>query len=214
MTNRWVLPLLAVAGLGLVVADADAGRRAVRVDSGGWTQHALGAEACPGSIHTSTLVQYAGLTFSGRNHPAFLAETYCQTSNPGEFDQFTFFQGDEPVLAAFVGDNDGDEVTAIRYVYLDGPPFEDPDGFQWAFYFFPDELTVVGLYGLVTHVFDDTSYITDGWVDYWNGATDGYDGEYFCVHHGIWIGSWDGTLEDTGSACLAALQRVFGDGFE
>ena len=184
----------------------------MRVDSGSWETHALGPTNCPGSLNTSTLVHYEGLEFSGRNHPAFLQDTSCQVPIPGEFNQFTFFHGDELVLGAFVGANEDDAVTAIRYTYLDGAA--EPDGFQWAFYFFPRELTVVGLYGLETHLFDSTSYISDGSVDYWDGARDGYEGEYFCFREGAWIGTWDGTLEDTGSACLAALQQVFGNGFE
>lgn len=215
MKGRWIMPVLPALVLALAAGEADAGRRALRIDFGGeWTTvEDLDSPQCAGASEADTLVDFGDFVFSGREDAIYLADAYCQVSVDGEFSGGNFF--DEPGLQALIGDNADNAVTAIRYVYLDGFRFDfgTTDGFQWGFYFFPDGLTVVGLYGLEQVALTASSYITQGATLRWNGAL-GYDGEYFCVQDGAWLGSWDGTLEDAGSACLLALQRVFGDGFE
>jgi hypothetical protein len=208
------MPALPALVLALAAGEADASRRALRIDFGGeWTTEALGTPQCAGTSATDTLVDFGGFVFSGREDAAYLADAYCQLSVDGVFSGSSFF--DEPGLQALIGDNTDNAVTAIRYAYLDADRFgaPAPEGFQWGFYFFPDGLTVVGLYGLVDVALTATSYITQGATLRWNG-TMGHDGEYFCIQDGAWLGTWDGTLADAGSACLLALQRVFGDGFE
>lgn len=215
MKGRWIMPALPALLLGMAATDADASRRALRIDFGGeWTTvEDLDSAQCAGASEADTLVALGEFVFSGREDAAYLVDAYCQVSVDDVFSGSSFF--DEPGLQFLIGDNADNAVTAIRYAYLDGDRFDDPapEGFQWGFYLFPDDLVVVGLYGLVDVPLTASSYITQAATLRWSGVQ-GYDGEYFCVQAGAWLGTWSGTLDDAGSACLLALQRVFGNGFE
>lgn len=209
MMVRWLLVLLCV-GVG---SDALAARRGIRIDFGGeWQPEGSIGGGCPGTTAGSTVLVRNGVTFAGREDNAFLVDAYCQLSTPGQWGASSFF-GFEPGLASLIGANADNAVQAIRYAYLDTLRFDNPTGFQWIFYDFPNALTVVGLYGFVNTVLTDQSYIRQGNTFLWRG-TDGYDGEYFCFLGGTYIGTWNGELNDTGSACLGALQLLFRSGFE
>ena len=214
MTRRLVLRGLVFVLCALLAMDAFAARRGVRIDFGSeWqTSESIGSAGCPGTTGGSTLVTRDGFTFSGRDNNIHLTDAYCQRSTPDEWGASSFF-GLEPGLAALVGPNDDNAVQAIRYSFLDADRFDGPTGFQWIFYEFPNGVTLVGLYGLVDAVLDNTSYIDAGSSFLWRGS-DGYDGEYFCFHDGDFVGTWNGDPAVDPDACLAPLQEIFGDGFE
>ena len=216
MSNQAFRYLL-FAALASMALDAHAARRAVRIDgfADTWTvQLATGSTDCPGTTAgataADTLIQRLGFTFSGRENAAHTAFTYCQTANPGTLTQANYTYGDESDLATLFG-NDPNAVSGIRYAFFDDDPFGGtPTGFQWAFYTFPNGVTVATLYGFETQILDATSYIS-GPVAVWSG-TDGYDGEYFCFRPNQYIGAWNGLLTDTTSPCLQALQAPAANG--
>lgn len=196
-------------------ADALAARRTVRVDFGGeWDTRQIGTADCPGSTVGSTLVLRDGITFSGRENAAHLVDDYCQISIDDAWNSSSFFQGDETGLAALVGPNTDNAVRAIRYSYLDDIRFDSPTGFQWGFYLFPNQVTIVALYGLEGTTLDATSYIRQAGGFLWRADLDGYDGEYFCFLGNLYLGPWSGDPAEPGSACMQALNTVFQDGFE
>ncbi len=213
----------------------EAAQRSIRIDFVGDWGNALSLDACPGSTTANTLVTWGGdfdtYTFSGQSDPAFNfnTDTYCQITvaydplQPGDayFSSASFFTGDEPGLAAMVGANLDNHATAVRYAYLAGNRFDNPNGFQWAFYEFRNEITVVGLYGLTgIPLTDQHAYISPG---IWQGGTDGYDGEYFCFrsYFGVfgaqfvdYLGTWNGTLAEQDNVCLQEIATIFEDGME
>ncbi len=211
MSSRIFRYLLFVV-LASAAIDASAARRGTRIDgfADTWTvQLAMGTPDCPGTTAgataADTLIQRLGFTFSGRENAVHTTLTYCQTANPGTLTQAGYTYPDETELASLFG-NDPNAVTGIRYALLDDDPFSGgtPTGFQWAFYTFPNGVTVATLYGFETQVLDATSYI-NGPVAVWSGAS-GYNGEYFCFRPNQYIGAWNGLLSDTTSPCLQALQ--------
>ena len=201
-----------------VALDASAARRGTRIDGfgGGWSnQLAMGSASCPGTTAGSsaadTLVQRLGFTFSGRENAVHTTFTYCQTADPGTLTQTGYTYPDEAALASLFG-NDPNAVSGIRYSFFDVDPFSgsSPTGFQWAFFTFPNGVTVAALYGFESDTLDATSYI-NGVASVWSG-TDGYDGQYFCFRPNQYIGAWNGDLSDTGSPCLQALQTPAASG--
>lgn len=215
MSGRTYFPVLLVLSLSVPLSDLHAARRTVRVDFGGeWDTRQIGTADCPGSTVGSTLVLRDGITFSGRDNPAHLADDYCQISIDDAWNSTSFFQGDEAGLASLVGANTDNAVRAIRYSYLDDLRFDSPTGFQWGFYLFPNQITIVGLYGLESTTLDATSYIRQGGNFLWRADLDGYDGEYFCFVGSTYLGTWSGDPGEPGSACMQAFSTVFRDGFE
>ncbi len=211
---------IVIAALLLTLAcppvDAGGVRRSVRIDGfGAWDEFAIGSSSCAGTTVGSTLVEFNGFTFSGRDSLDHLVDTYCQIPPPGEFNSSTFTYPDEAGLRALIGDNANDAIRAVRYSFLDAPRFDfTATGFQWTFYHFPYDLVVVGLYGFEATELDHRSYISSNQGTIWDGGLDGYDSQYFCFEADRFIGTWDGNLDNLESICLASLQRVFLDGFE
>jgi len=138
---------------------------------------------------------------------------YCQQSRPWtpgaypeEYLNREILPADEADLANMIGSNTNNAVSAIRYSFLgDYPQFLY--GRQWTFYFFPDGLTVVALYGpqdgQTTYEgiwdFNYPGYIWKADVNVWNG-------EYFCFRDGDYI-----------SDCVTPPpppEEIFRDGFE
>ena len=224
----WCVALL----FGGCASHAAAATRGIRIDFvGDWgaAPFDIGTSDCAGTSASNVLVVRNGFTFSGDSDPNlhFNVDTYCQKTTPFDpgnpsdpyFSRTSFFTGDETGLAAMVGTNTDNAVSGIRYAYLGGNRFNNPNGFQWAFYFFPRGVTVVGLYGLTSiPLFDQTSYITNGGFDVWLGGFDGYDGQYFCFEGSgpgtSYIGEWNGLLSDVSSTCLQKIAVQFVDGFE
>ena len=200
--------LLAVAAL-----PAQAGNRSIRVDGfGDWDEFAIGSAGCPGTSAGSTLLLAFGYTFSGRNYASFLTDDYCQVPHAGALSQTNYYYADEAALASLFGDGSG--MSGVRYSFFDRPRFDfqnPPTGFQWTVFNFPTGISIVGLYGLQNVTLDSASYITPG---VWTGAGAIYDGRYFCFRGTSYLGSWNGTLGDTGSPCLKAADRLFRSGFE
>jgi hypothetical protein len=211
---------LLFAALASVTLEAHAARRAVRIDGfGDWDEFAIGTAGCPGTTAggnaANTLIEKVGYTFSGRASTAFLVDDYCQVAQSTALTQTNYFYADEQGLASLFGDNPGGAITGIRYSMLDQPRFDfTATGFQWAFYSFPNGVTIAGLYGLESATLDDTSYIKAGAVFVWKGSQ-GYGGQYFCFRSNAYMGSWNGELTDTGSACLQAFSdTIFENGFD
>lgn len=206
-----LLLLLLLPGL------AEAQRRGLRVDGfGTWTLFDDPNPACSGWSNGSTLLLGPGLVFSGRNDPSHLTDTYCQIPVPGSLTQASFFYPDETSLAAMIGTNPGDRVTARRYSMLDRPrfDFEDPaTGFQWTYYYFVQGGTIVGLYGLEDTVLDNRSYITQNGVRVWDASVNGFTGQYFCFEGVRYVGTWNGSLASN-SACVQIGFRLFRGNFE
>ncbi len=226
--------LRATFALALLVAvlPANAATRAIRVDFAGDWGDALniGSAGCPGTSASNRLVLWNGFTFAGNIDPAFnfAVDTYCQATVPfnpafpgDPYFHNTSFFADESALGALVGANTNNAASGIRFSYLGGPRFSSPNGFQWAFFFFPSRsLTIVGLYGLAgIPYFDATSFITTpGGQSVWRGQTDGYDGQYFCFTGSgagtTFAGTWNGLNTDVTSPCLTPFLVLFKNGFE
>jgi hypothetical protein len=212
----WLLSTLLALAL---VADAQAVRRTLRVEFGDWSD----AGVCAGSgvERSGVLLLWDGKLFSGLEDDRYLFDTYCQTTINDAFSEFSFF-GEEG-LAQLVGPNTDNAITGVRWSLLDrdrfDAQFDNEGGFQWAFYFFPDEITIVALYGLIENgqpiPLSDSSYIRDTQAFYWQGGEDGFDGEYFCFVAGEYVGTWDGEPvgNDPLDACLPA-RPIFNDRFE
>jgi hypothetical protein len=212
-----ILQLL--AGLLLLLAsvsDAIGQRRPIRVDgfgSGAWIVHETPTPICFGWSDGSTLLLGPGYVFSGRDDPAHLTDTYCQKPAPGRLTQTEFFYADETALAAMIGPNVGDRITATRYALLDAQRNDDPTGFQWIFYYFTQGGTIVGLYGLEQTVLDGSTYISYNGTRLFDAARDGFTGQYFCIEGLRWMGTWDGQA-DSVSPCQLIGYRVYRGDFE
>jgi len=219
MRARFVTAIIAIVML-VAALDAHAARRSLRVAFGeDWGDALpLGPPDCPGAAGIVADVLRLGMQFSGDQGSTFVVDTYCQVAAPfveGETGEFSYLNEvvippDEAGLAAKIGSNTNNAVTAIRYTFLDCDRFNcidiegrEPDGFQWAFYFFPGNITIVALYGLqgvplsTNHHF---IYDFSLGVDHWNGERDGFDGEYFCFDSNEFIGVWDGNPVSGGPA--------------
>ena len=203
-TNLIVLLLLFLA-----LTDAQAGRRSLRVDFGAWTEDgfAIGSADCPGTTVSSSGVSWEGFRFEADPFvpdEQYLVDSYCQTVaqyedglQDFEYLNSEIFFDDETGLANKVGTNTGlFPVEAIRYTFLDGDRFEfETQGYQFAFYFFPNGITLATVYGdwISSTAVDVT--IHDGGQFIWNGP---YDGEYFCFRDDAdggmeFFGVWDGS---------------------
>lgn len=207
---------------------AEAGRRGLRVDLGAWSEAqeiALGGgETCtaagwdaqvpspgPGPTVFWGWVWWEGLQFTTSAFEG-LNSFYCQYSKPytpGAFEEeylnAAVFGPDEADLAAMIGANQDNAVHAARYSFLGDYP-EFLYGRQWAFYFFPDGLTVVALHGAADGQ-ATYEWIYDPNVGYlWQAATDFWDGGYFCFQNGAFLGD-----------CVAPTpppEEIFRNGFE
>jgi hypothetical protein len=226
--------LLLTALLIAIASDALAARRPIRIEFFAWSDgFALGSSECPETTGNIGSVTYRGFEFSGDQGQTYLVDAYCQTPFPyvdgagtDEYlnEQLLLDEG-EPGLAAKVGVNEDNAVTARRYTFLDQPRFTEeppfPTGFQWAFYFFPGDFTIVALYGLegVTLNSED-HFIYDFSEDSlpWDGERDGFDGEYFCFQgnefKGIWNGSNAGSSPLAGCTLPPKPEFIMQDGFE
>ncbi|MEZ5463638.1 MAG: hypothetical protein R3F22_00120 [Lysobacteraceae bacterium] len=230
MIGRPLLLALMATSLLMAAFNAEAKRRATRVDAGSWsTESAFGSVDCPGSFPASGNVaaalrlEWGPFRFHGSGDTAYTAETYCQTTVPGLFSgaDFEFLDPPEPALQTLVGANTDDAVTGIRYTWATSDGLFGGPSFQWTFFFFPDGITIVALYGMldpnefppVPVVLDASTAIKQGTSDLWNAAGDSFDGEYFCFVGNEYAGLWNGELSDSGSACLAA-GTIFAGGFE
>lgn len=231
--------LVALLALG-IVADAEAGRRSIRIDLGAWdsaiefTPFSGSSEDCPGAgvfgegdpnfppINHRGYIIWNNLYFQTANFntPA-LSSFYCQNSNPynpGNPNPLYYlneesFPAEERDLAHFIGPNLNNAVSAIRYSFLgfSGGSY----GRQWAFYFFPNDLTVVALYGVPdngsTYPMESIIDLTlpsadDEWL-LWNSQRDGFNGEYFCFQGREYIG-------DCVPPAPPPPDEIFLDGFE
>lgn len=198
--------------------DAEAGRRSLRIDFGDWTQSfELGTANCPGSAPGSPSVFWSGIQFSGGSSGTYSVDEYCQQAlefdpkNPGDpfFNENSLFSPGDEGLADKVGPNNSstpsNNVTANRFTFLDRGRFETdppPTGYQWEFYFFPGNITLVRLNGEIPVPGPDFSpFIDDDGELIFDGELSGYDGDYWCFSNGVFAGTWDG--EPAGSAPLA-----------
>ncbi len=217
--------LTLVLMLGALVSDAFAGRRSLRIDFGDWIE-----EPCLelGFGRDGLLVKWMGFVFSGLDDPAYLFDTYCQTTDPDFFSGASFDPIDEPGMAQLVGSNSDGAITGVRFSFLDRDRFDaqsdNEGGFQWAFYFFPDATTIVALNGLIEAQFavltagsfisEPANACADGdcvyrqgfedSVNVWQGDVDGFDGEYFCFAGNQYLGTWDGAASGTDPAVACA----------
>ena len=231
--QRFITILIVLLLLFLASTDAQAGRRSLRVDFGAWTEDgfAIGSADCPGTTVSSSGVSWQGFRFEADPFvpdEQYLVDSYCQTVAQYEdgLEDFEYlnseiFFDDEAGLAAKVGTNTGlFPVEAIRYTFLDGDRFEsETRGYQFAFYFFPNGITLATVYGDWTSSTAVDVTIHDGGQFIWNGP---YDGEYFCFRDdedgGMeFFGTWDGSLSgsDAAAGCEPTSLATFtmeGDG--
>lgn len=213
--------------------DAEAGRRSIRVDFGAWNDALpFDDHRCPGGFEQELDIAWRGHQFSATSNPDFKEDTYCQ--DPGWYSEGDppetylnqeIFGPDEAGLAAMIGSNDSSDrskrVYAARYTFLNRDRFSEdplPEGFQWGFYFFPGDITLVTIYGEIpigSMGFEPVIYNHHGTV--WDSGEEGYDGEYFCFEKNVYIGTWDGELSEAGeeSRCELLLgELIFDAGFE
>jgi hypothetical protein len=230
MVAKCALLVLAVLHFTLFSTNAEAGRRGLRVDLGAWNAPAEislggGSGACPEAgwdaevpvFEPGPTIFWGWVLWSDLRFvtSAFvgLSSFYCQTSrpyqpgaSPDEYLNESIFPADEADLAAMIGNNADNAVTAIRYSFV-GNPLGNAYGRQWAFYFFPGGRTVVALYG----VEDDQQtyeYIWDTAAEIYvfNAQQHSWNGDYFCFDYGIYSGD-----------CVTAPpppEEIFADGFD
>lgn len=191
--------------------NAEAGRRSLRIDFGDWTEgFTLGTADCPGSSPGSPSVFWSGIQFNSGSSVdgAYSVDEYCQQSLETFSEDSLFFE-DDAGLADKVGPNDDPDplnrVTGIRFTFLDRDRFSQdplPTGYQWEFYFFPGNETLVRLNGEVPIPggVDFSPFIQDGVEIIWDSEVSGYDGEYWCFDNDEFAGLWDG--EPAGSSAL------------
>lgn len=215
MTHRTFSRLIAIS-LGMLLAcDCLGARRTLRVDFGGeWDTRQIGTADCPGSTVGSALLIINGITFSGRNNGTHLVDDYCQISVDDAWGSGSFFEGDETGLASLIGPNTNNAVHATRYSMLDDIRFDAPTGFQWGVYRFPNGVFIVGLYGMQSATLTSNSFIQQGATFLWRGDLNGYNGEYFCFRDSTFLGTWNGNPAEPNSACMAAFNTLFQNGFE
>lgn len=193
----------------VVATEAQAGRRALRVDQGAWNvpqpiSLGGGTGACPeagfdidvpvfnpGPSIGYGWVDWMGFRFMTSGFDG-LDTFYCQTSkqwtqgaDPGEYLNEEIFPEDEADLAYAIGPNTDNAVTAVRYSFVDDYP-QVTYGRQWTFYFFANGTTIVALHG----VQDNQStyeyiYDYDELAYVFRAETDYWDGGYFCFQ-GKW----------------------------
>jgi len=212
MKRQFSLMLLTLS-VGLFSAlDAQAGRRSIRIDLGAWLQpvsippyvgESTGTCSGAGVYGSPNPPQYGWVSWNGyffktRSYSGEpLDEFYCQKArlysfslDLSEYLNESVFPADEAGLAYMVGENTDNSVQATRYSFLDTSTAQ-ATGRQWAFYFFPDDLTVVALHGVP----DDGStppsegiyhLATAEWI--WWSDTDGFSGQYFCFQGETYIG--------------------------
>jgi hypothetical protein len=210
--------LLCFFFLFIVIPQAEAGRRSIRIDFGAW-HAAIAFEPfvapdnpdCPGAgvsgspffepLYQTGYVSWNSLYFQTATFDGLpLDQFYCQHSRPyqpfldvSEYLNSTSFSPAENDLAYWIGTNTDNAVSAIRYSYL-GMENNEWIGRQWAFYFFPNDLTVVALYGVPddgsTYPYESISDFTLPPEDYllWESERDGFDGQYFCFQGREYIG--------------------------
>ena len=214
------------------VTDAMAGRRALRIDFDAWSDayDITGEVLCPWHVSGSALIRGAFGFQNDQDPDPYLTNAYCQDipvwdpdTEPDVYEYLNseIIPEDEAGLAAKIGENKGAEpITAERYTFLDGDQFEPgTSGYQWAFYNFPNGVTLVALYGEVPIEADGYSpfiyYAPDVDNLVWKATTDGFDGQYFCFELGEFIGIWDGEIVGTEPAggCIRS-NIVFFNGFE
>jgi len=190
---------LVISALLLAIAsDELSARRSLRIAFDAWSEaFPLGSPLCPGTTLPKGSVLVDGppfntlFEFSGDQGTTYLADAFCQVSIPyseglgtDEYLNEESFPPDEAGLSGHIGPNTDNAVTAIRYTFLDRNRFSEnppPTGFQWAFYFFPDDVVVVALYGLQDVTLSgDHHFIRWGNFDAWNGERDGFNGDHFC----------------------------------
>ena len=230
LCSRSVLRFGIIAVLLMPCDSANATRRSTRVDAGGWSdQKAFGSVNCPGTLAlsgnaaASLPLDWGAFRFHGIGDTAYTYNMYCQYTLPGQFsgDDLEFVDPPEPALRTMIGANSGDAVTAVRYTWMTGDFLFDGPSFQWALFSFPNEVTVVALYGLLDLdpfppeplVLDGSTAIKQGLATLWSAAGNNFDGEYFCFLDGEYAGLWNGELDDIGSACLEAA-TIFNGRFE
>jgi len=211
MKRQFLLMLLTLS-VGLFSAlDAQAGRRSIRIDLGAWLQpvsippyvgESTGTCSGAGVYGSPNPPQYGWVSWNGyffktySNQSLLLDQFYCQHArayspvfDPSEYLNESIFPPDEDGLAYMIGDNLDNSVSAVRYSFLDNST-SPPSGRQWTFYFFPNDLTVVALYGVP----DDGSLspgegiykLGSEWI--WWEETDGFTGQYFCFQGDSYIG--------------------------
>lgn len=196
-------------------------RRSLRIAFEAWSDAlSLGTSDCPGASGNVGQVNLLTNQFSGDQGTTFLVDAYCQASLPFDQDTGTFeylnseiFPADEAGLANKIGANTNNAITGIRYTFLDCNRFAcetEPRGFQWAFYYFPGNITIVALYGLVgipVNTGEHFIFQPSLGVDHWNGQRDGFDDQYFCFDGNTFIGTWDGFPVSGGPAAGCAIAR-------
>ena len=225
MRPKIIAMVLATVFLLLVVTDV-AARRSLRIAFFAWSEGlSLGTTSCPGTLAAAqgfaAEIELLGMVFSGSQSNIFLVDAYCQDAfayvdgaNDDEYLNAALFESEEPGLANKIGANEDNAVTARRYTFLDCDRFEcfdtngrEPRGFQWAFYFFPGNITLVTLYGggELSLGPDYFVYDTSEDIEWWNGDRDGYSDQYFCFNGNNYIGQWNGNTVSGGPAAGCVL---------
>jgi len=198
--------------LSFAVTSAEAGRRGIRIDFGAWgaaqnidlwTNESncpfySGVSGSPGNylyafVYRNSVVFQAATFYE----PNSYTEGYCQFSRPyqsglstDEYLNKAAFPPEEWDLAYMIGSNTNNAVTAVRFSFL-GQDSNGLFGRQWAFYFFPNNLMVVALYGVPD---DGSTYPFESIFDQvafeyiWESVRDGFDGQYFCFQDEEYIG--------------------------
>lgn len=203
-----ILASLLAISLFAVAIDAEAGRRSLRIEfeDFGWSQALpLGSVDCPGSAAGSPSVFWRGIQFSGGSSFAtYNVDEYCQhgieydADNPDApyLNESLIFDADDDGIKQKIGSNNDSDpinnVTARVYSFMDRDRFEDGvQGFQWEFFFFPGDQTLVRLNGSlpIPGGADFDPFIDDGSL-IWEGSS--YDGEFWCFNGSSFVGTWDG----------------------
>lgn len=197
--------LLFIMGAG----DAFAQRRAIRVDLGEqWQDAPFASKACAGADLDRTVILWNDHVFVGLDDPSLLEGAYCSASRGARFSGSSL-PSDEADLAALVGTNLDGAITARRFTFLNDPErYAATHGFQWMFVNFPNDFTIVGLYGLQRVKLDETTFVSERMNVLWNSVGDRFDGEYFCFDKGRFVGTWNPTRPNRPSPCVRHLSQL------
>lgn len=234
--------VLLVAALFLIATfDADARRRALRIEFNDWTNPVFmvpGAE-CPGTSNLHSRVESpvkasVGLSLPGiefdsnaSDNPLLLNGRYCQEGNPFTGSEFSdeylnaesFDPTDDPGMRALIGDNQDNAVKGLRYTFLTEPlnpddtPGPNDAGYQWVFYTFPNNVTLIRFRGDFVDDVDEYAEpivrsagdtLFDGFAIINDDLSNIYDGEFFCFRGQEYLGLWDEVTfagKDPSSGC-------------
>ena len=126
----------------------------------------------------------------------YLLNAYCQDGP--QLSNLSFADDEDPAMQEIVGENANRDVKGLRYTFTPSDSIFDEGalGFQWVFYTFPNNITLVrfrGLTGEGENISQTTIQVKQGgsvlFEDFSLLTT--YNGEFLCFQNQTYLGVWD-----------------------